>query len=334
MTTGYTPVLQVRNLCIDVRRRDQMMRVVDGVSFDVAAGRTLGLVGESGCGKTLTAMSLMRLEPGGVVVSGGRATLGGEDILAAAPRRLRQLRGATIAAVFQDPLQSLNPTMTIGHQLTEVIRHHKRLSRAGASETAVDLLRRVRVGDPRIRMKAYPHQLSGGLRQRCVIALALAGGPQVLIADEPTTALDVTIQAQILDLLEDLQDELGMAIILITHDLGVIASRADEIAVMYAGRIVEHCSAGNLFTASRHPYTRALLSTAPGPAVARRSMLPTIPGTPPEPGLIPSGCAFHPRCSRRVPSCATAVPEPLEHEPRHSYACFNPVAPADSARVS
>jgi oligopeptide/dipeptide ABC transporter ATP-binding protein len=279
--------------------------VID-VSFGVAAGETLCLVGESGSGKSLTALSIMRLiQPPGRIAS-GRIVFKSRDLLSLTERDMQQVRGAEIGLVFQEPMTALNPVYTIGTQLEETLRIHGRASRADARRKAVELLASVSVPEPERRVDEYPHQLSGGLRQRALIALALACGPALLIADEPTTALDVTIQAQILDLLRDLQQRLGLALLLITHDLGVVAEMADRVAVMYAGRIVEEAPVEQLFSDPRHPYTRGLMASMPGGAPGAR--LKAIQGTVPALGHLPKGCAFAPRCPDRFEPCTSAPP--------------------------
>ncbi len=295
--TPVDALLRVEDLRVGFDTREGLVQAVDGVSFAVAPGRTLGIVGESGSGKTVAATTAMGLTRGPRTRISGRVLLDGEDLLAAAPERLRALRGDAIAMVFQDPLSALHPLLRVGDQVAEAVRAHRRgVSRVAARTRAADLLEQVAIPDAARRASAYPHELSGGMRQRAMIAMALANEPRVLIADEPTTALDVTVQAQILRLLRRLRDELGMAMVLITHDLGVVAEAADEVAVMYAGRIVEQAPASELFAAPQHPYTWGLLRSTPsleGPAGAK---LVPIPGRPPSLIHPPSGCRFHPRC--------------------------------------
>jgi oligopeptide/dipeptide ABC transporter ATP-binding protein len=297
------------------------VRLVEDVSLQVQAGETLAIVGESGSGKTVTFTSALGLLPKPGRVIGGQALLEGEDLLRLSPEDLRRRRGARIGMVFQDPLTGLNPVFRIGDQIIEVLRAHLPLSRAEARERAIALLARVQIPDPARRVDDYPHQFSGGMRQRVLIAMAIALGPRVLIADEPTTALDVTIQAQILDLLRELQAEFGMSIILITHDLGVIAEMADEVAVMYAGRIVERASASKLFEDPQHPYTIGLLGSVPRLDEERETLL-AIEGSVPPPFALPAGCRFHPRCPFAEDACTKEVPALKSIQPGHAVACL------------
>jgi peptide/nickel transport system ATP-binding protein/oligopeptide transport system ATP-binding protein len=311
-------------------------RVVDGVSFGVARGETLGIVGESGCGKTVSVMASIRLLPGtGAHVEAGRLRLGDTDIGALSSRQLRDLWGRRIGVVFQDPMTSLNPTYTIGFQLREALAlHAPELSAAEAERRVLAMLERVGINAPQRRLAQYPHELSGGLRQRVLIAMALVCRPELLIADEPTTALDVTLQAQILDLLRDLRDELGMGIVLITHDLGVVAEFCDRVAVMYAGRIVEEAPVRALFARPRHPYTHGLMASIPRLDTAKGARLPTIEGTVPPPGRRPAGCAFAERCPRAQARCRAEPAPVLEvdtHDTAHRFACWNPVDAGTSA---
>jgi oligopeptide/dipeptide ABC transporter ATP-binding protein len=277
--------------------------VVDGVTFTLQPGRTTALVGESGCGKSVTALSLMRLiEPPGHIVSGS-VTLDGRDLLTLDEREMEQVRGARIGMVFQDPLTSLNPALSIGQQIAETLQAHQRMSRAAAERKAVELLARVGVADPEQRIHDYPHHFSGGMRQRVLIAAAIGCSPSVIIADEPTTALDVTVQAKILRLLHDLQRDMGAALLLITHDLGVVAAMADEVLVMYAGRIVERADVDRLFHNPRHPYTKALLACVAGIEDDRRTPLEPIGGSAPDLRNPPPGCRFAPRCSSAQDIC-------------------------------
>jgi len=315
---SLVPVLKVNNLSTHFHTRHGVIKAVDGVSFVVAAGKTLGLVGESGCGKSVTALSILRLiEPPGKILS-GEVWLNGYDLLKLPPGQLRQVRGREIALVFQDPLTSLNPVLTIGTQLAETIVSHEEVSRAAARRRAVELLFRMGLPDPERLMRLYPFQLSGGMRQRVMMAMALSMRPKVLIADEPTTALDVTVQAQILAELKRLQEELGMAIILITHDLGVVAAMADEVAVMYAGSIVEHGPVAQMFDRSAHPYTRALLRSVP--RLSREELVP-VEGQPPTLLNLPAHCAFLPRCPQAGAECLGKKPELREVGPGHAAAC-------------
>jgi peptide/nickel transport system ATP-binding protein len=323
------PVFVVEDLHVAFDTREGLVRAVDGISFAVAPGRTLGIVGESGSGKTVAAMTAMGLTRSRRTRVSGRALLDGEDLLSAAPARLRELRGAAIAMVFQDPLSALHPLLRVGAQIEEALRAHRggeraALSRAAARGRAVELLELVAIPNAARRVDAYPHELSGGMRQRAMIAMALANEPRVLIADEPTTALDVTVQAQILALLRRLRDELGMAMVLITHDLGVVAETADEVAVMYAGQIVEQAPAGELFAAPQHPYTWGLLRSTPRLDAAAGAELAPIPGRPPSPLDPPSGCRFHPRCPYVRERHRTVDPplEPLAGAPAHRVACL------------
>jgi peptide/nickel transport system ATP-binding protein len=289
-------LLCVEDLRVGFTTGDGVVQALDGVSFALARGRTLGIVGESGSGKSVAALTVMGLTRGRRTQVEGRVLLDGEELLSATPERLRSLRGDAVAMIFQDPLSALHPFYRIGSQLSEAVRAHRDVSRAAARSRALELLELVRLPRAAERIDAYPHELSGGMRQRAMIAMALANEPRLLIADEPTTALDVTVQAQILTLLRTLRDELGMAMILISHDLGVVAEAADEIAVMYAGRIVEHAPAQRLFATPQHPYTWGLLTSTPRLDAPRGAALVPIPGRPPSLIHPPSGCRFHPRC--------------------------------------
>jgi len=299
-------LLKVKNLQTHFPTRAGLVRAVDGVSFHVDEGELLGLVGESGCGKSITALSVMRLiAPPGKIV-GGEVWFGGENLLAASEERMRGIRGDDIAMIFQDPMTSLNPVYTVGEQIAEALRLHRNLSRRQAREAAVEAMREVAIPDPGRRADDYPHQLSGGMRQRVMIAMALACDPRLLIADEPTTALDVTIQAQILELIDGLRRTRNLAVLLITHDLGVVAEVADRVCVMYTGRIVEESPVGELFARPKHPYTEGLLRSVPklsGEDVGRAERLQTIEGTVPKPTDLPPGCHFAPRCPHRMPRC-------------------------------
>jgi len=312
--------LDVRDLRVAFDTDEGPLQAVDGVSFAVERGHTLGIVGESGSGKSVTALAVTGLLRGRRVRSSGSALLEGEELLGAPAARLRELRGGSIALVFQDPLSALHPLRRVGSQLAEAVRAHRDVPRGQARRRALELLELVRLRDPERRLDAYPHELSGGMRQRVMIAMALANEPRVLIADEPTTALDVTVQAQILALLRRLQQELGMALVLISHDLGVVAEMADEIAVMYAGRIVERAPAARLFAAPQHPYTWGLLTSTPRLDAPRGAALVPIPGRPPSLVHPPPGCRFHPRCAyareehRRVDPPLARVDGGAEHE--------------------
>ncbi len=299
-------LLEVRNLQTHFPTRAGLVRAVDGVSFYVDRGELLGLVGESGCGKSITALSIMRLiAPPGKIV-GGEIDFAGEELLKASEERMREIRGDDIAMIFQDPMTSLNPVYTVGEQIAEAVRLHRKLSREEARRATVDAMREVAIPDPARRVDDYPHQLSGGMRQRVMIAMALACDPKLLIADEPTTALDVTIQAQILELLNELRRTRELAVLLITHDLGVVAETADRVAVMYTGRIVEESPVDELFARPKHPYTEGLLRSVPKLTIEeakKQKRLETIEGTVPSPTALPPGCHFAPRCPHRMPRC-------------------------------
>ncbi len=320
------PLLEVADLCTQFDLKQGVIRAVNNVSFTVNEGSVLGVVGESGCGKSVTALSIMRLiDPPGRV-TGGRVLFHDEghtrDLLALTPPELETLRGNRISMIFQDPLTSLNPVLTVGYQIMEPLRVHRRIPAREAREQAARLLLRVGIPDARTRLDDYPHQFSGGMRQRVLIAMAVACQPKLLIADEPTTALDVTIQAQILNLLRELRREFGTSVIIITHDLGVIAQLADRVAVMYAGRIVEHAPVAEIFNAPQHPYTRALVASIPR-LHAWPARLATIEGAPPS--LLhdaPVGCAFEPRCPQRIPRCADERPPLVALETGHTCACW------------
>ncbi|HEX7999148.1 MAG TPA: ABC transporter ATP-binding protein [Pyrinomonadaceae bacterium] len=307
-------LLEVKNLQTHFQTRAGLVRAVDGVSFHVDRGELLSLVGESGCGKSMTALSVMRLvaAPGKIV--GGEIIFDGESLLEASEERMREIRGDDIAMIFQDPMTSLNPVYTIGEQIAEALRLHRKLSRADARKATIAAMGEVAIPDPARRVDDYPHQLSGGMRQRVMIAMALACDPKLLIADEPTTALDVTIQAQILELLNELRRTRELGVLLITHDLGVVAEVADRVAVMYTGRIVEESPVEELFARPKHPYTEGLLRSVPKLTVAdaaRASRLETIEGVVPSPTALPPGCHFAPRCSHRMPRCTEGDRIPL-----------------------
>ncbi len=307
-------LLEVENLQTHFFTRAGVVKSVDGVSFHVGRGELLGLVGESGCGKSVTALSLMRLvaAPGRIV--GGEIWFDGKDLLALSEREMREMRGDDIAMIFQDPMTSLNPVYTVGEQIAEAIRLHRKLGRKAARAAAIEAMREVSIPDPARRYTDYPHQLSGGMRQRIMIAMALACDPKLLIADEPTTALDVTIQAQILELLDGLRRTRELAVLLITHDLGVVAEVADRVAVMYTGRIVEASPVEELFARPKHPYTEGLLRSVPkltASLAQKIERLETIEGTVPKPTALPPGCHFAPRCSHRMPRCSVGERIPL-----------------------
>jgi oligopeptide/dipeptide ABC transporter ATP-binding protein len=315
-------LLDIRDLRVVFPSPDGEARVVDGVSLALEPGDTLGLVGESGCGKTMTALAILRLVPPPGRIAGGSIELGGRDLLALPERAMRALRGGEVGMVFQEPMTSLNPVLTVGEQIIEAIRLHHSVARRQAREQAIEMLRLVEIPEPARRLDEYPHQLSGGMRQRVMIAMALACAPRLLIADEPTTALDVTIQAQILDLLSSLQARLGMAVLLVTHDLGIVAERSDAVAIMYAGRIVERGAVNDIFAAPLHPYTRGLLHSIPKVGAARQRRLDAIPGVVPDLLHLPSGCRFRDRCGLALDACATTDPPLVEHAPGHFAACI------------
>jgi oligopeptide/dipeptide ABC transporter ATP-binding protein len=317
-------VVEVEDLVTEFRLRSGPVKAVDGVSFHVDAGECVGLVGESGCGKSTTGLSIMRLLPQVGHIIGGKVLLGGKDLVTLSEKEMRKVRGREVAMVFQDPMTSLNPTVTIGRQVAEPLIIHERMSKEKAMAHALEMLNLVGIPNPKERLTDYPHQLSGGLRQRVVIAIALAAQPKLLIADEPTTALDVTIQAQILDLLDELRARLGMAVILITHDMGVIAGRTDRVMVMYAGKIVEKAPTEELFSAMRHPYAEALLESIPQMDQDADSPLYCIPGHPPDLSEPQVGCRFAPRCRYATAECFSREP-PLVEEGTRSVACFHPV---------
>jgi oligopeptide/dipeptide ABC transporter ATP-binding protein len=317
-------LLEVDDLHVTFAGRGRELRAVDGVSYRVYPGQTLAIVGESGSGKTVSCRAVMGLLPQAAVVTGS-ARFQGLQLIGLAEDRMREHRGADVAMVFQDPTRSLNPTMRVGAQIAEAVRTHRQVGRAQSREEAVELLRLVHIPLPERRCLEYPHQLSGGMRQRIMIAIALASRPRLLIADEATTALDVTTQAQIMDLLLELQAELGMALMLISHDLGLAASYADEVIVMYAGRIVEQASARRLFTRVRMPYTQALFDAIPRLERPAHSPLPVIGGRPPDLAALPPGCSFAPRCRNAADDCRAAAPPLTEQEPGHRWACWHPV---------
>jgi peptide/nickel transport system ATP-binding protein len=315
-------LLEVRGLRTVFDTDAGELRAVDGVDFKLERGRTLGIVGESGCGKSVTALSIMGLvpQPPGRVVA-GEVLFEGEDLLKLPPARLRALRGARLSMIFQEPMTSLNPAFSAGEQVAEAIRRHRGVSAREARDQAVEMLRRVRIPSPERRARDYPHRLSGGMRQRVMIAMALACNPKLLIADEPTTALDVTIQAQILELMRALRSELGTSIILITHDLGVVAELADDVVVMYAGQVVERCPAAALFAEPHHPYTIGLLGSIPRLHL-QQDRLSAIDGLVPDPAAVPAGCRFNPRCPFAVDQCFAEEPGLKEVQPGHFAACW------------
>jgi peptide/nickel transport system ATP-binding protein len=321
--------LEVTGLQTYFYTRDGIVRAVEDVSFHVDRGETLAIVGESGCGKSMTALSIMRLipDPPGRIV-GGRIVLDGQDLMELSEAQMRDVRGNDISMIFQEPMTSLNPVMRIGKQISEALILHQGMTKAQALARSVEMLELVKIPEPERRVKEFPHQLSGGMRQRVMIAMALACNPKVLIADEPTTALDVTIQAQILDLIVKLQEDLETGVILITHDLGVVAETANRVIVMYAGRKVEEADVNTLFANPRHPYTRGLLASVPSLAIvsgqdeAPQERLEEIPGIVPALHSLPEGCAFAPRCPAATDACRQARPEFEEKRPGHWAACF------------
>jgi len=318
-------LIQVKNLQTSFFTPEGEVRAVDGVSFEIGEGKTLGLVGESGCGKSVTSLSIMRLiptPPGRIV--GGEILYRGRDLLKLNKEEMRKIRGNEISMIFQEPMTSLNPVFTVGNQIGEAIRLHQGLGKKETRAKTIEMLRLVKIADPESRVDSYPHQLSGGMRQRVMIAMALSCNPSLLVADEPTTALDVTIQAQILELIKELQQRLGMALLLITHDLGVVAERADEVAIMYAGKIVERGSAQAIFARPFHPYTVGLLNSLPGTRGKKKKRLDAIPGVVPSPLDLPSGCRFRDRCPKAAGICAEAEPPLVEKEQGHSVACYFP----------
>jgi oligopeptide/dipeptide ABC transporter ATP-binding protein len=316
-------LLEVRDLRTSFRTATGVVRAVDGVSWDVEPGETVALVGESGCGKSVSALSIMRLvaEPAGRI-EGGEIVYKGRDLLKLSEEEMRGVRGREIAMIFQEPMTSLNPVLSIGRQLTEGLEIHLRMERSAARARAVELLGMVGIPDAQRRLAQYPHHFSGGMRQRMMIAMALACNPSLILADEPTTALDVTIQAQILELMRELSRRLGVAMLIITHNLGVVARYADRVNVMYAGRIIEQACAAELYANPRHPYTLGLLRSVPRLDEPRRARLDPIQGQPPDLTRLPPGCAFGPRCAYRVERCGEAVPPLQTAGAAHRSACW------------
>jgi oligopeptide transport system ATP-binding protein len=319
------PLLSVEDLHVRFWTRRGTVYAVNGISFDIAPGETLGIVGESGCGKSVTSLAILGLLSRNGRIESGKAVFQGRDLVRQSDRALRSVRGKEIAMIFQDPMTSLNPVLTIGRQIREALETHFGMGRKEAEQTAAEALDRVGIPSAKARIKDYPHQFSGGMRQRAMIAMALACKPKLLIADEPTTALDVTIQAQILDLLRALVAEENAALILITHDLGVVAGMCERVNVMYAGMFVETGSAEQLFGSPRHPYTLGLLQSVPRLDAARRARLQPIEGAPPNMLRAPSACPFQPRCRFEIDLSRREVPQLVEVEPGHRVACFNPV---------
>ncbi len=322
-----SPLLDVRDLRVRFDTERGPVHAVNGISFDIAAGETLGIVGESGCGKSVTSLAVLGLLPRTGRIASGSASFGGQDLLALSDRELRRVRGREIAMIFQDPMTSLNPVLTVGKQIREALETHFGMRKDAAARRAADLLDQVGIPSPDIRLKDYPHQFSGGMRQRAMIAIALACEPKLLIADEPTTALDVTIQAQILGLLKDLVADRNTALILITHDLGVVAGMCDRVNVMYGGLFMETGTADDVFDRPRHPYTLGLLQSIPRLDAARKGKLRPIEGVPPSLRQAPQMCPFAPRCAYEVAQSRQEVPPLFELEPGHHVACFNPVDP-------
>ena len=325
-----TPLLQIKDLHTDIEIRNGVVRALSGVDLHVNPGETLGIVGESGSGKTMTALSLMGLLPQGGKVSSGSIILDGQDLTQLPLKEKRKLRGTKVGMIFQDPLTSLNPTMKIGLQVCEPLRVHEKLSKRAALARAVEILKRVGMPRPEVVINNYPHQLSGGMRQRVMIAMALVCKPRILIADEPTTALDVTTQMQILDLIDELRDEYKMGVILITHDLGVVAGHTDRVAVMYAGRIVETAPTKTLFTEPKHRYTSSLMAALPERALAAGTKLFSIPGAPPSLTNLPKGCRFAARCLWATDECRADYPS-LSGDENHTFSCFHPVQEGDES---
>ena len=315
------PLLELRDLEVAFETREGTVRAVNGVTLQLDRGRTLGLVGESGSGKTVTALTMLGLTRSQDTTIAGQVLLDGVDLVPLPESALRAIRGRRVAMVFQDPLSSLHPMYRVGWQIDEAIRAHQKVGKRASRARTVELLRSVGIPSPEERVDAYPHELSGGMRQRVMIAMALALGPDLLIADEPTSALDVTVQSQILELLAELQRETGMALLLVSHDFGVVAENADEVVVMYAGRVVEHGTCDQVIGAPIHPYTRGLLDSIPHVDGPRADQLTPIPGAPPNATRLPSGCAFHPRCAHARASCSERVPALTQVAANHRVAC-------------
>ncbi|OSN09104.1 peptide ABC transporter ATP-binding protein [Lonsdalea britannica] len=321
MTTQ--PLMAVDDLRVTFRRGNQTLSAVNGVNLALGRGEVLALIGESGSGKSVTLRALMRLHPARTTTIDGQIRIAGQDVMSLSPRELRAMRGPTVAMIFQEPLLALDPVYTIGQQIMETVRRHRAVSRRQAREIALDALQRVRIPSPEQRLNAYPHEMSGGMRQRAMIALALACQPQLLLADEPTTALDATVQIQILILLRELQQQLGLSIIFVTHDIGAAVEVADRVAVMYGGRIVEQAPLAELMQSPRHPYTRVLLGTRPQGGLEKGSRLVSISGAPPDLANLPAGCAFAPRCSQASETCLRQVPTESRVAPSHQVFCHH-----------
>jgi peptide/nickel transport system ATP-binding protein len=319
--TAQSPLVEVKDLTVNFVRREANVRAVNGVSFDVMPGEVLCIIGESGSGKSVTMRSLMRLHPKARTVIKGQMRVADYDIMALSDREMNSVRGSTISMVFQEPMTALDPVYTIGEQIAETVMRHEKCSKDVAMRRALELLQMVKVPSPERRLKAYPHELSGGLRQRAMMAVALSCRPQLLLADEPTTALDATVQIQVLIVLRKLQEEFGMGVIFVTHDLGVAAQIADKVAVMYAGRIIEYGSVRDMLLSPRHPYTLGLMaSTVHGQT--RDTDIDAIPGSPPDMRDLPPGCSFAPRCKLADAACSAAFPDPIDHGNGHMTRCF------------
>ena len=314
-------LLDIQGLTTHFLTRSGVIKAVDNLSLRLRKGRVLGLVGESGCGKTVTALSILNLVPSPGKIISGKIYFEGQNLLDLSGEEMRAIRGAKISMIFQEPMTALNPVFTVGNQIAEVLTAHQVITKQRARDEAIELLRSVGIPSPEKRVDEYPHQLSGGMRQRVMIAMAIACKPALILADEPTTALDVTIQAHILELLGNIQADMGMAMILVTHDLGLIAERANEVAVMYAGRIVEQAETGELFANPQHPYTRGLMASIPKPGEEGRGRLRTIPGSVPRLHDLPKGCAFSPRCDMKTGKCESE-PELVEVKPGHLVRCW------------
>lgn len=322
-----TSILSVRDLHTHFKTDDGIVKAVDGVSFDLAKGETLGIVGESGSGKSVTCLSMLGLVPSPpAFFPKGQVRFGSHDLLSMRDAEMQKIRGDRIAMIFQDPMTSLNPYLTVERQLTEVLELHRDMSREEARGHCIEMLGKVGIPSPADRIHQYPHQYSGGMRQRVMIAMALLCRPEILIADEPTTALDVTIQAQIMELIDDLKRELAMSVLLITHDLGVVAGTTDRVAVMYAGKIVEQGTTEEVFENPQHPYTRGLLGSVPR-LDQKQPTLVAIPGLPPDLSDLPTGCAFHPRCSLATDRCKTEYPDVVTYAPGRWAACWESESP-------
>lgn len=329
------PLLEVRDLRTSFHTDDGIVRAVNGISYDIEEGETLGLVGESGCGKSVSALSLLRLIPSPPGrIEGGEVIFEGEDLLKVDEEEIRHVRGNKIAMIFQEPMTSLNPVLTIGRQLTEALELHLKMDSRSAEQRGIQLLDMVGIPEAETRINDYPHQFSGGMRQRVMIAMALSCNPKLLLADEPTTALDVTIQAQVLEILARLSRELGTAVIIITHNLGVVARYADRVNVMYAGKIIETADAKTLYDEPRHPYTVGLLKSVPRLDQERKTKLEVIEGVPPDLINMPKGCPFYPRCTFRVDRCADEMPPLMPVGDKHHAACWEWQRVAPAAKVS